>query len=75
LEFNDERIGWESKDDVLIELFSIKDIDFSKDGFNERGGSEGGVEMFGSEDWLEVVQIHDRVVATLLFRVDVPLSS
>jgi hypothetical protein len=75
LEFNDERIGWESKDDVLIELFSIKDIDFSKDGFNEQGGSEGGVEMFGSEDWLEVVQIHDRVVATLLFRVDVPLSS
>jgi hypothetical protein len=36
---------------------------------------EGGVEMFGNEDWLEVVQIHNRVVAIPLFRVNVPLSS
>jgi hypothetical protein len=75
LEFSDERIGWESKDDVLIELFGVKDIDFLEDGFNEREGSEEGIEMFGGEDRLEVVRIHNRVVATPLFRVDIPLSS
>jgi hypothetical protein len=46
-----------------------------EDGFDEQGGLEGGIEMFGGEDWLEVVQIHNCIIATLLFRVDIPLSS
>jgi hypothetical protein len=48
LEFGDKRIGRESKDDVLIELFGVKDIDFSEDRFDEWGGSEGSIEIFGS---------------------------
>ena len=69
------RIRGESSADVGVELFGVHDGDAAEDGIVEVCRTERRGELFGGENRAEVLRINGGIVATSLFKVDVPSSS
>jgi hypothetical protein len=65
----------DSSEDVIMELFDIHDYDTAHNGMNKVSSVDRCGEMFGGKYRFQIMRIYHGVVATPLFRVDIPLSS
>ena len=67
-------VGDVSGVDVLVKFFGVDDCSAAEGNGVKLSGAEGGGKLFVSKNGAEVVWVDCSVVATSLFRVDVPTS-
>jgi hypothetical protein len=65
----------DGSEDVIMELFNIYDYNTAHNGMNEVSSVDRCREMFGGKYGFQIMRIYHGIVATPLFRVDIPSSS